>query len=156
MKSCIEKPREKVSENAPKVATAKIPVSKIGELIGPGGKNIKELTETTGAEISVEEDGTVNIYSNDQESIDKAMKAISGLSFVPEEGKIYEGIVKTITEYGAFVDIAPGVAGLLHVSEITDDFVKDVHDYLKEGQEVKVKLLSIDRDGKMKLSMKKV
>jgi polyribonucleotide nucleotidyltransferase len=107
MKTAIEKPRESVSENAPKVATDKIPVSKIGELIGPGGKNIKELTETTGAEISVEEDGTVNIYANDQESIDAAMHAISGYSFVPEEGKVYDGVVKTITEYGAFVDIAP-------------------------------------------------
>ncbi len=156
MEKCLDKPRDHVSENAPKVASAKIPVSKIGELIGPGGKNIKELTEKTGAEISVEEDGTVNIYSNNQESIDSALKAISGLSFVPEEGKIYDGVVKTITEYGAFVDIAPGVAGLLHVSEITNDFVKNVHDYLKEGQEVKVKLLSLDRDGKMKLSMKAV
>jgi len=156
MKACIEKPREKVSENAPKVATDKIPVSKIGELIGPGGKNIKELTEKTGAEISIEEDGTVNVYSNSQESIDKAMKIISGYSFVPKEGEIYDGIVKTITEYGAFVDIAPGVAGLLHVSEITNDFVKNVHDYLMEGQEIKVKLLSIEKDGKMKLSMKGV
>ena len=154
MKACIEAPREKVSENAPKVATDKIPVSKIGELIGPGGKNIRELTETTGAEISVEEDGTVNVYSNDQESIDKAMKIISGYSFVPKAGEIYDGVVKTITDYGAFVDIAPGVAGLLHVSEITNDFVKDVHEFLKEGQEVRVKLLSVDREGKMKLSMK--
>ena len=156
MEKCIEKPREKVSENAPKVATDKIPVSKIGELIGPGGKNIKELTEKTGAEISIEEDGTVNIYSTSQEAIDAAMKAISGYSFVPKEGEIYDGVVKTIAEYGAFVDIAPGVAGLLHVSEITNDFVKNVHDYLKEGQQVKVKLLSIDRDGKMKLSMKAI
>lgn len=154
MKACLDKPREGVSENAPKVASDKIPVSKIGELIGPGGKNIKELTETTGAEISVEEDGTVNVYSSDQEAIDKAMKIISGYSFVPKEGEVYDGVVKTITDYGAFVDIAPGVAGLLHVSEITNDFVKDVHEYLKEGQEVKVKLLSMDRDGKMKLSMK--
>ena len=154
MEKCIAKPREQVSENAPKVASDKIPVSKIGELIGPGGKNIKELTETTGAEVSVEEDGTVNVYSSSQESIDAAMKIISGYSFVPEEGKVYDGVVKTITEYGAFVDIAPGVAGLLHVSEITNDFVKDVNEFLKEGQEVKVKLLSLDRDGKMKLSMK--
>jgi len=154
MSKCLDKPRESVSKNAPKVGTDKIPVSKIGELIGPGGKNIKELTETTGAEVTVEEDGTVNVYSDDQEAIDAAMKIIAGYSFVPEAGKTYDGVVKTITDYGAFVDIAPGVAGLLHVSEITNDFVKDVHEFLKEGQEVKVKLLSLDRDGKMKLSMK--
>ena len=154
MNKCLDKPRETVSKNAPKVGTDKIPVSKIGALIGPGGKNIRELTETTGAEVTVEEDGTVNVYSNDQESIDAAMKIIGGYSFVPEAGATYDGVVKTITDYGAFVDIAPGVAGLLHVSEIADDFVKDVHEFLKEGQEVKVKLLSVDRDGKMKLSMK--
>ena len=96
----------------------------------------------------------MNVYSNSQESIDAAMKIIGGYSFVPVAGEVYEGVVKTITDYGAFVDIAPGVAGLLHVSEITNDFVKDVHEFLKEGQEVKVKLLSLDRDGKMKLSMK--
>ena len=154
MDKCIDAPRGEVSKNAPKVASDKIPVSKIGELIGPGGKNIKELTETTGAEISVEEDGTVNVYSSSKESIDAAMKIIAGYSFVPKEGEVYDGVVKTITDYGAFVDIAPGVAGLLHVSEIADDFVKDVHAFLTEGQEVKVKLLSLDRDGKMKLSMK--
>src|SRR5690606_22096904 len=96
--------RGEISKFAPKVAREKIPVDKIGELIGPGGKNIRELTEQTGAEIAVEEDGTVNIYSSSQESIDMALKYVKGLSFVPVVGEIYDGKVASIMEYGAFVD----------------------------------------------------
>lgn len=132
IEGALPKSRGEISKFAPKVAREKIPVDKIGELIGPGGKNIRELTEQTGAEIAVEEDGTVNIYSSSQESIDMALKYIKGLSFVPVVGEIYDGKVASIMEYGAFVDIAPGVSGLVHVSEITDEFVKDVHKFLNE------------------------
>ena len=156
MEKAIKESRNELSQFAPKVVRAHIPVEKIGELIGPGGKNIRELTEDTGAEITVEEDGAVNIYAMEQEAIDKALKYIKGLSFVPEVGQIYEGKVATIMEYGAFVDIAPGISGLVHVSEITDEFVKDVRKYLKEGDIVKVKLVSKERDGKLKLSIKQV
>ena len=156
MEKAIKESRKELSSFAPKVVRAHIPVEKIGELIGPGGKNIRELTEDTGAEITVEEDGAVNIYAMNQESIDKALKYIKGLSFVPVVGEIYEGKVATIMEYGAFVDIAPGISGLVHVSEITDEFVKDVRKYLKEGDIVKVKLVSKERDGKLKLSIKQV
>ncbi len=154
MEKVINEPKGTLSEYAPKVARAEIPVDKIGELIGPGGKNIRELTEKTGAEITVEEDGTVNIYSSKQESIDMALEYVKRLGMVPEIGEIYEGKVDAIMEYGAFIEIAPGISGLVHVSEIKDGFVKDVHEHLKEGDTVKVKLLSKDRGGKLKLSIK--
>lgn len=154
IEKAIDKPREEISQFAPKVAQERIPVDKIGELIGPGGKNIRELTEKTGAEISVEEDGTVNVYSSNQESIDAAMKYIKGLSFVPVIGEIYDGTVATIMEYGAFVDIAPGVSGLVHVSEISDEFVKDVNKFVKVGDSVKIKILEKDKMGRLKFSMK--
>ncbi|MDX9738827.1 MAG: polyribonucleotide nucleotidyltransferase [Candidatus Dojkabacteria bacterium] len=150
----LSESRGEISKFAPKVAREKIPVDKIGELIGPGGKNIRELTEQTGAEIAVEEDGTVNIYSSSQESIDMALKYVKGLSFVPVVGEIYDGKVASIMEYGAFVDIAPGVSGLVHVSEITDEFVKDVHKFLNEGDSVKIKILEKDKLGRLKFSIK--
>ena len=156
MEKAIVQPKEELSKFAPKVARASIPIEKIGELIGPGGKNIRELTERTGAKISVEESGAVNIYSMEQSSIDAALSYIKKLGLVPVVGEIYDGKVATIMEYGAFVDIAPGISGLVHVSEIAEGFVKDVRKYLKEGDEVKVKLLSKERDGKLKLSIKQV
>lgn len=149
-------PRESVSQYAPKVATVKIPVEKIGELIGPGGKNIRELSEDTQTEVTVEEDGTVNIFGDTQESIEQAKKRVDYLGFVPEIGKVYKGTVAAVMEYGAFVDLVPNVAGLVHVSEMSDEFVKDVHDIVNEGDEVEVKVLDIDRGGKIKLSMKAV
>jgi len=156
MEKAIAQPKGELSKFAPKVARASIPVEKIGELIGPGGKNIRELTERTGAQISVEENGSVNIYSMDQSSIDAALSYVKKLGLVPVVGEIYDGKVATIMEYGAFVDIAPGISGLVHVSEIAEGFVKDVRKYLNEGDEVKVKLLSKERDGKLKLSIKQV
>ncbi len=156
MEKAISQPKAELSNFAPKVVRAEIPVDKIGELIGPGGKNIRELTERTGAEITVEENGAVNIYAMNQESIDIALAYVKKLGLVPVVGEIYDGKVASIMEYGAFVDIAPGLSGLVHVSEITDEFVKDVRKYLKEGDDVKVKLVSKERDGKLKLSIKQV
>ncbi|HRY74561.1 MAG TPA: polyribonucleotide nucleotidyltransferase, partial [Candidatus Dojkabacteria bacterium] len=126
IKEAIAQPREEMSQYAPRVVQIKVPVDKIGEIIGPGGKNIRELSERTGTEIEIEEDGTVNIYSSSKEAIDLAAKAIGGYNFVPVVGDIHEGKVASIMPYGAFVDIAPNVAGLLHVSEMADEFVKDV------------------------------
>ncbi|MCC7290143.1 polyribonucleotide nucleotidyltransferase [bacterium] len=152
----IASPRAEVSKYAPKVLVVKIPVEKIGELIGPGGKNIKELSEGTGCQINVEDDGTVQIFGDDMESIEKANKYVSGLAFVPEVGGVYKGVVDGVMEYGAFVEIAPNVSGLVHVSEMSNEFVKDVRDFVTEGQEVEVKILDIGRDGKIKMSMKAV
>ncbi|NMC09133.1 polyribonucleotide nucleotidyltransferase [Candidatus Microgenomates bacterium] len=154
MKEAISEPRTEMSQYAPRVVQIKVPKDKIGEIIGPGGKNIRELSERTGAEIEIEEDGTVNIYSSSKESIDIAAKAIGGYNFVPVVGDIYEGKVASIMPYGGFVDLAPGVAGLLHVSEISDEFIKDVRKYINEGDIVKVKIVGIDNQGKIKLSMK--
>jgi polyribonucleotide nucleotidyltransferase len=154
MEKAIDKPRKELSANAPQVTSTKIPVDKIGELIGPGGKNIKEITEESGAEISIEDDGTVNVYADNKEKIEKAMKYLERFTFAPKEGEIYEGVVASVMPYGAFVDIRPGVSGLVHVSEMADDFVKDVNTVVSEGEKVKVKLIGIDKEGKLKLSMK--
>jgi polyribonucleotide nucleotidyltransferase len=154
MEEAISEPRESMSEYAPRVVQMKVPKDKIGEIIGPGGKNIREISERTGAELEIEENGTVNIYSSSQESIDKAKELISGYDFQPEVGKIYKGKVASIMKYGAFVDIAPGVAGLLHVSELADEFVKDVTKYVNEGDIIKVKVIGVDSQGKIKLSIK--
>ncbi len=156
IKEAIAQPREEMSQYAPRVVQIKVPVDKIGEIIGPGGKNIRELSERTGAEIEIEEDGTVNIYSSSKEAIDLAAKAIGGYNFVPVMGEIYEGKVASIMPYGAFVDIAPNVAGLLHVSEMADEFVKDVRKFVNEGDIIKVKIVGIDPQGKIKLSIKGV
>ncbi len=153
IKEAIAQPREEMSQYAPRVVQIKVPVDKIGEIIGPGGKNIRELSDRTGAEIEIEEDGTVNIYSSSKEAIDLAAKAIGGYNFVPVVGDIHEGKVASIMPYGAFVDIAPNVAGLLHVSEMADEFVKDVRKYCNEGDIIKVKIVGIDPQGKIKLSI---
>ena len=154
MKEAIAEPREEMSQYAPRVIQIKVPTDKIGEIIGPGGKNIRELSERTGAEIEIDEDGTVNIYSASQESIDEASKAINVYNFVPEVGEIYEGKVASIMPYGAFVDLTPSISGLLHVSEMADEFVKDPKKFVNEGEIIKVKIVDIDRAGKIKLSIK--
>lgn len=154
MKEAIAESRSEMSQYAPRVVQIKVPTDKIGEIIGPGGKNIRELSERTGAEIDIDEDGTVNIYSSSKESIDEASKVIGGYNFVPVIGEVYDGKVASIMPYGGFVDLAPGVSGLLHVSEISDEFIKDVRKFINEGDIIKVKIVGIDNQGKIKLSMK--
>lgn len=154
MKEAIAEPREEMSQYAPRVVQIKVPTDKIGEIIGPGGKNIRELSERTGAEIDIDEDGTVNIYSSSKESIDEASKIIGGYNFLPVVGEVYDGKVASIMPYGGFVDLAPSVSGLLHVSEISDEFIKDVRKFINEGDIIKVKIVGIDNQGKIKLSMK--
>jgi polyribonucleotide nucleotidyltransferase len=154
MSKTISEPRKTLSEFAPRVAQVKVSVDKIGEIIGPGGKNIRELSEKTGAEIEIEEDGTVNIYATNQESIDSAVNAVSIYDFKPVIGEIYEGKVVSVMPYGGFVELVPGVSGLVHVSELSDEFVKDVHQFINEGDVVKVKVIGIDNQGKIKLTMK--
>lgn len=154
MKEAIAESRSEMSQYAPRVVQIKVPTDKIGEIIGPGGKNIRELSERTGVEIDIDEDGTVNIYSSSKESIDEASKVIGGYNFVPVVGEVYDGKVASIMPYGGFVDLAPGVSGLLHVSEISDEFIKDVRKFINEGDIIKVKIVGIDNQGKIKLSMK--
>lgn len=156
MYEIIAKPREELSEHAPRVEIMKIPVSKIGDLIGPGGKNIRKIVEDTEVELNVEDDGTVQIFATTDEAINKAREIVASYAFEPEIGKVYAGTVAKVVEFGAFIRLAPGVEGLLHVSEIADAFVKDVNEFIKEGETVEVKVLDIDPSGKMKLSMKAV
>jgi polyribonucleotide nucleotidyltransferase len=152
----LPEPRKLISKYAPKVSVVKIPVNKIGELIGPGGKNIKAINEETNTEIEINDDGTVYIFAADQDSIDEATRIVNGYSFVPTVGQIYDGVVDGVVDFGAFVEIAPGVSGLVHVSEFSDEYVKDIKTLVKQGDRFKVKLLAIDDNGKMKLSKKRV
>jgi polyribonucleotide nucleotidyltransferase len=152
-KTLIES-RKQMSAFAPRIVTIKIPVDKIRDVIGPGGKMIRSIIERTGVKIDVEDNGTVNVASADGESAQKAISIIQELTATPELNKTYMGKVQRITDFGAFVEIMPGTDGLLHVSEIANHRVKDVRDELKEGQQVMVKVINIDPTGKIRLSRK--
>ena len=146
--------RVDMSKFAPRIITIKIPVDKIRDVIGPGGKMIRSIIERTGVKIDVEDNGTVNVASADGESAMKAISIIQELTATPELNKTYLGKVQRITDFGAFVEIMPGTDGLLHVSEIANYRVKDVRDELKEGEQVLVKVINIDPTGKIRLSRK--
>jgi polyribonucleotide nucleotidyltransferase len=154
MRSAIETPRTDVSAYAPRIVTIRIPVDKIRDVIGPGGKMIRSIIERTGVKIDVEDDGRVNVASADEASAQKAIAIIQELTATPELNKTYMGRVQRITDFGAFVEIMPGLDGLLHVSEIAHYRVKDVRDELKEGEQVMVKVINIDPSGKIRLSRK--
>jgi len=154
MQTVIAAPRKEMSIHAPRVEVVKIDPEKIGALIGPGGKVIRGITETYGVQIDVEEDGTVSIFSADGEAMKGALNVVSGITAEAEIGKIYEGTVKTIRDFGAFVEILPGKDGLVHISELADFRVGSVEDICKEGDVMAVKVLDVDRDGKIRLSRK--
>jgi polyribonucleotide nucleotidyltransferase len=153
MNDTIAEPRDSISEFAPKIINLKIDPEKIGAVIGPGGKTIKGITEKTGATINVENDGTVTIYSREKTMAEEAEAAIRGLVEEPEVGRWYMGTVRRIMDFGAFVEFLPGKEGLVHISRLSDEHVRSVHDVVEEGQEVRVKLFEIDRMGRMNLSM---
>src|SRR6187397_1644803 len=146
--------RGAMSDYAPRIITIKIPVDKIRDVIGPGGKMIRSIIERTGVKIDVEDNGQVNVASSDGESAAKAIGIIQELTATPELNKTYMGKVQRITDFGAFVEIMAGTDGLLHVSEIAHYRVKDVRDELKEGEQVMVKVINIDPSGKIRLSRK--
>ncbi|MFN3822248.1 MAG: polyribonucleotide nucleotidyltransferase, partial [bacterium] len=152
MDRTLEKPRSYMSPYAPKFISLKIPPDRIGALIGPGGKNIRAIIQETGATIDIADDGTVRIGAVDAESGEKAKAKVEEIAAVPEVGKVYRGTVKRITDFGAFVEILPGVEGLMHVSQIDNKRVERVSDYFKVGDKVDVKLLKVDPDGKLDLS----
>jgi len=154
MKEVIDTPKE-MSKFAPRIEKLMIDPEMIGKVIGKGGETIQDITKTTGAEVDIEDSGLVMISSNDAEARDKAVQWIKDLTAVPEVGKIYEGKVVKILEFGAFVEFMPGNDGMVHVSEISEERVENIHDALEEGQVVKVKLMAIDDKGRMNLSMKK-
>jgi polyribonucleotide nucleotidyltransferase len=154
MTQTLAKPRESLSPYAPRITSFTVPVDEIGTIIGPGGKTIREITETTGATINIEDDGTVTIASTDPAQAQKARQMIETLVEQPEPGKVYVGKVKKITNFGAFVEFLPGKEGLLHISAISHQRINRVEDVLKVGDDVEVKLLSIDANGKFDLSRK--
>ena len=154
MAAVIDKPRAEISKWAPRLLTIKINPEKIGKVIGPGGKNIKAIQEETGANIDIEDDGTVYISSVDGAAAEKCRDIIEAMTAEVKVGKIYNGKVVSIKDFGAFVEIAPETDGLCHVSELSDKYVDRVDDIVEMGQEIKVKVLLIDDQGRIKLSRK--
>jgi polyribonucleotide nucleotidyltransferase len=154
MEEVMSAPRQQISTYAPRIITIRIPVDKIRDVIGPGGKMIRSIIDRTGVKIDVEDDGRVNVASADETSAQKAITIIQELTATPELNKTYMGKVQRITDFGAFVEIMPGTDGLLHVSEIANHRVKDVRDEIKEGEQILVKVINIDPTGKIRLSRK--
>jgi polyribonucleotide nucleotidyltransferase len=154
MGKSIQTPRAEISPHAPRITTIKIRPERIKDVIGPGGKVIKDITARTGCSINIEDDGSVSIASANQTQVEAAIKMVRNLTQEAEVGKTYLGTVRKIAEFGAFVEIFPGTDGLIHISELSDKRVKSVSDVLQEGEEVMVKVISVDRAGKIRLSRK--
>jgi polyribonucleotide nucleotidyltransferase len=155
IEECITSPRQEMSPFAPRIYTLTIPKDKIRELIGPGGKVIRGIIEQTGVKIDVEDDGSVNIFASDGDSAKKAIQMVTDIAAVAEVGKTYLGKVVRLVEFGAFVEIFPGTDGLLHISEVAENRIRDVRDELKEGDQILVKVLALEGN-KIKLSRKAV
>ena len=156
MTKALGNARTELSEHAPRIETIQIDKSKIRDIIGTGGKVIREIVAETGAKVDIDDEGLVKVSSSDKSQIDAAMKWIAGIVEEAEVGKIYDGKVVNLVDFGAFVNFMGGKDGLVHVSEIKDERVEKVADELSEGQEVKVKVLEIDQRGKVRLSMRVV
>ena len=154
MDEAIATPRADISDFAPRIHVIKINPEKIKDVIGKGGSVIRALTEETGTTIELEDDGTVKIAAVDGEAAKEAIRRIEALTAEVEVGRVYEGKVTRLADFGAFVSILPGKDGLVHISQITDERVKDVADYLKLGDVVRAKVLEVDRQGRVRLSIK--
>jgi len=154
MNQVISEPRVQVSENAPSMIALKVDAEKIRDIIGKGGTTIRAITEDTGATIDVDDDGTVRIFGQDQAARDAAVSRVQEITAEAEVGEIYTGTVARIVDFGAFVTILPGKDGLVHISQIAEERVENVTDYLSEGQQVQVKVLDVDQRGRIKLSIK--
>ncbi|HEY4175604.1 MAG TPA: polyribonucleotide nucleotidyltransferase [Kofleriaceae bacterium] len=156
MDAAISSARDEVSQYAPRIVTMAVKPDKVRDIIGPGGKTIRAIQEQTGAQIDINDSGVVSIASASLKAIEQAQALISGLTMEPEVGAYYNGIVKKIVEIGAFVEIIPGTDGLLHISEVSKERIRSVEDVLSEGDEVIVKCIKVDRDGKIRLSRREV
>lgn len=154
MSSVISEPRSDLSENAPRITTLKIDPDKIGALIGPGGKHIKAITESSSAQIDISDDGTVSIFANDSKNMENAVSQVNALTAEIEIGKVYNGKVITVKDFGAFVECLPGKEGLVHISELANERVESVESICKAGDEMKVKCIDIDNQGRVRLSRK--
>ena len=154
MDGTLAETRQEVSRHAPRITTIKVRPEKIRDIIGPGGKVIRGIVEATGTKIDVQDDGTVTVASNDEAGSRRALDMIEGIVAEVEIGRIYKGTVRRVMDFGAFVEILPGTDGLVHISQIADDHVRRVRDVLNEGDELMVKVLDVDRQGKIRLSRK--
>jgi polyribonucleotide nucleotidyltransferase len=156
MAETLSTARTELSKYAPRITTIKVKPDQIRLVIGPGGKTIKGIIDQTGVAIDVEDDGTVNVASSDSDAVLKALAIIKGLTAEPEIGQVYKGAVQRITDFGAFVELLPGTDGLLHISEMAHTRVDKVTDVMKEGDVIEVKVLSVDRDGKVRLTRREL
>ena len=156
MGKVLAESRPTVSENAPAMAMLKIDPDKIRDVIGKGGAVIRGITEDTGASVDIDDDGNVRIYGEDADSRDKAVEMVNSITAEAEVGKLYNGKVARIVDFGAFVTILPGKDGLVHISQISKDRVENVNEYLQEGQDVIVKCTDLDARGRIKLSIKEI
>ena len=154
MNKVLEKGRDEVAETAPRMGVMQIDSDKIRDVIGKGGATIRGLCEDHNSTIDITDDGAVKIYSEDTDSLNSAMDAIKAIVADPEPGTIYDGKVVRIVDFGAFVNFMPGTDGLVHISQIAQERVAKVTDYLTEGQDVRVKVTEIDNRGRVKLSIK--
>ncbi len=154
MAAALTEPRAELSDFAPRIMTIRIDPDKIRDVIGPGGKNIRAITEKSGAKIDIDDSGEIKIASVDGQASEMAIALIRDLTQEAEVGKVYLGTVQRIMDFGAFVQIFPGTDGLLHISQIAEERVKDVRDFMKEGDEIMVKVIEVDRQGKIRLSRK--
>jgi polyribonucleotide nucleotidyltransferase len=156
MAKTIESSRQAVSEKAPRITVIHIAKDKIREVIGSGGKVIREICEVTGAKIDIEDDGTVYISCNDYKGAERAKAAVEAIAEDVQVGRIYDGKIISIKDFGAFVELAPGQDGLCHISELDDTYVKNVNDVVQIGQRLRVKVINVDDQGRVKLSRKAV
>ena len=156
MNTVLDAPREITSENAPSMTSLKVDQDKIRDIIGKGGATIRQITEESGATVDIDDDGTVKVFGQNAAARDAAIEMIQAITAEAEVGEIYTGKVARIVDFGAFVNILPGKDGLVHISQIADERVENVSDYLSEGQEVQVKVLDVDQRGRIKLSMREV
>jgi len=154
MGKTLDAPRAELSDNAPRITTVQIKSDKIRDIIGPGGKTIRGMQDKTGTQISVDDSGKVQVAATDQASADAALAMIKELTQEAELGKLYMGVVKRVVDFGAFVEIFPGTDGLVHVSHLAKERVNKVTDVVNEGDEVLVRVIDIDRSGKIRLSRK--
>jgi polyribonucleotide nucleotidyltransferase len=156
MVKTIDKPRAEMSEFAPRITTIKIHPDKIRDVIGKGGVTIRSITEETGTSIDIDDDGTIKIAAVDGDAAKAAIARIEALTRDVQVGEIYEGKVAKLMDFGAFVTVLPGKDGLVHISQLSDKRVENVSDVVKEGQTVRVKVLEIDKQGRIRLSMKAI
>jgi len=156
MLTAIARPKKEISAHAPRLVRTKIDPQKIGLLIGPGGKTIRLIQEETGTTLDVSDDGTVTISGPNQAGVDDALARVEALTEEIKVGKIYNGVVSSIKDFGAFIEIVPGKDGLCHISELSDGYVKSVSDVCKEGDRMQVKVIAVDDQNRVKLSRKAV